>query len=264
MDWAMSRTRTNDPAQMETSFGFSEVEKGEKQPRVNEVFHSVADRYDLMNDLMSAGVHRLWKDAMVSAIAPPISAGRAWHSLDVAGGTGDIAFRIVERGGAGVQTTVLDINASMLEVGGQRARKRGLAERLTFVEGNAENLPFESESFDAYTIAFGIRNVPVMEKAIEEAWRVLKFGGRLACLEFSSVDMPLLDRFYDLWSMQAIPRIGQAITGDRGSYQYLVESIAKFPDQQTFAELVRSCGFEKVEWRNFTGGVVALHTARKI
>ena len=259
----MADLRTNKAEEMETSFGFSNVEKGEKQPLVNEVFHSVAGRYDLMNDLMSAGMHRLWKDAMVSSVAPP-SGERNWKSLDVAGGTGDIAFRLVERGGRNVHTTVFDINSSMLEVGEARAAKLGLSDKLTFVEGNAETLPFEDNSFDAYTIAFGIRNVPLMEKAIGEAFRVLKYGGKFVCLEFSEVDVPMLDRFYEQWSMHAIPRIGKAVTGDGDSYQYLVESIAKFPNQEKFAEAIRGQGFENVSWRNFTGGIVAMHSGWKL
>jgi len=259
----MSQTRTDKAAEMETSFGFSNVKAGEKQPLVNEVFHSVAARYDVMNDFMSAGMHRLWKAAMVMSAGPPAS-DRAWQSIDVAGGTGDIAFRIVERGGPNVHTTVFDINASMLEVGESRALKNGLAGKVTFVEGNAEKLPFEDNSFNAYTIAFGIRNVPKMEKAIGEAFRVLKHGGHFLCLEFSEVDVPMLDKFYDQWSQHAIPRIGQAVTGDKESYQYLVESIAKFPNQETFAEAIRDQGFEKVTWRNFTGGIVALHSGWKL
>ena len=259
----MPKTRSNKAEEMETSFGFREVDQGEKQPLVNDVFHSVAGRYDLMNDLMSAGMHRLWKDAMISSLAPP-KGNRPWRSLDVAGGTGDIAFRIVEHGGENVHTTVFDINASMLEVGRQRASKSGLSDKLEFVEGNAEILPFENDVFDAYTIAFGIRNVPKMERAIAEAYRVLKRGGKFLCLEFSEVEVPLLDKFYEQWSMNAIPKIGHAVTGDRDSYQYLVESIAKFPNQQKFAQTISAQGFERVEWRNFTGGIVALHSGWKL
>ncbi|MEM7214869.1 MAG: bifunctional demethylmenaquinone methyltransferase/2-methoxy-6-polyprenyl-1,4-benzoquinol methylase UbiE [Pseudomonadota bacterium] len=259
----MSNSRTVRAESMETSFGFSEVGKGEKQPLVNDVFHSVANRYDLMNDLMSAGMHRIWKEAMVTSAAPPKN-DRVWNSLDVAGGTGDIAFRIVDRGGPNVHTTVFDINSSMLEVGKNRAHQRKLDEKLTFVEGNAEKLPFDDHSFDAYTIAFGIRNVPQMKIAIREAFRVLKYGGKFLCLEFSEVDVPMLDKFYEQWSLNAIPRIGQAVTGDRDSYQYLVESIARFPNQEKFSAAISDCGFEKVSWRNFTGGVVALHSGWKL
>ncbi len=259
----MSEIRTTKAEEMETTFGFTDVEKGEKQPLVNEVFHSVAGRYDLMNDLMSVGMHRLWKDAMVSFVAPP-RGDRDWKSLDVAGGTGDIAFRIVERGDANVHTTVFDINSSMLQMGEQRAAERKIENKLTFIEGNAEELPFDDNSFDAYTIAFGIRNVPQMEEALSEARRVLKYGGKFVCLEFSEADVPMLDKFYEQWSIHAIPRIGGAVTGDRESYQYLVESIAKFPNQAKFAEAIKGQGFANVDWRNFTGGIVAMHSGWKL
>ena len=260
----MSDLRTKKPDEMETAFGFSSVGAGEKQPLVDDVFHKVAGRYDVMNDLMSVGMHRLWKDAMVSSLAPPKSRNREWHSIDVAGGTGDIAFRIVERGSASVSTTVFDINASMLEVGRTRAITRGLDDRLEFVEGNAEELPFEANSFDAYTIAFGIRNVPRIDKALSEAYRVLKPGGRFLCLEFSDVDMPILDRIYERWSMDVIPQIGKAVTGDDEPYRYLVESVRKFPDQERFADFIREAKFSQVTYRNFTGGVVALHSGWKL
>ncbi len=246
------------------SFGHKSVSAKEKTRMVQELFSSVASKYDIMNDVMSAGMHRLWKDAMISSLAPPKNDTKVWKSLDVAGGTGDIAFRIVEHGGSQVHTTVFDINGSMLEVGEQRAIKKGLADKLTFIEGNAEVLPFEDNSFDAYTIAFGIRNVPKMEQAIGEAYRVLKPGGKFMCLEFSEVNVPLLDKFYEQWSMNAIPKIGKAVTGDGDSYQYLVESIAKFPNQEKFADAIRRQGFEKVSWRDFTGGIVALHSGWKI
>jgi len=260
----MSNLRTKKPDEMETSFGFSNVDGGEKQPLVNDVFHKVAARYDVMNDLMSLGMHRLWKDAMVSSLAPPKNDNRKWRSIDVAGGTGDIALRIVERGGDSVSTTVFDINASMLEVGRARAEQQGVGKRLEFVEGNAEALPFENNTFDAYTIAFGIRNVPRIDKALGEALRVLKPGGRFLCLEFSDVDMPMLDKIYERWSMEIIPRIGEAVTGESEPYQYLVESVRKFPDQESFATIIRAAGFSQVTYRNFTGGVVALHSGWKL
>ncbi|MEO0329156.1 MAG: bifunctional demethylmenaquinone methyltransferase/2-methoxy-6-polyprenyl-1,4-benzoquinol methylase UbiE [Pseudomonadota bacterium] len=260
----MSQTRSTKPEEMKTSFGFSDVKPGEKQPLVDDVFHQVAERYDVMNDLMSAGMHRLWKDALVSAVSPPKQGSKDWHAIDVAGGTGDVAFRIVERGGPKVHTTVFDINSSMLEVGRERAAKRGLSEKLTFVEGNAEELPFEDKTFDVYTIATGIRNVPRMEQAIGEAFRVLKRGGRFLCLEFSEVNVPLLDRFYEAWSMQAIPRIGQIVTGDGSPYQYLVESIRKFPNQEKFAGAIEAQGFSRVSWQDFNGGIVALHSGWKL
>ena len=247
---------------MSTSYGFRAVAEEEKQGLVNDVFHKVAKRYDIMNDLMSGGLHRLWKDAMVTALNPPKRPG--WKALDVAGGTGDIAFRIVEASGCAAHVTVLDINGSMLEVGRERAERRGLGGSLDFVEANAEELPFEDESFDAYTIAFGIRNVPHIEIALAEAFRVLKTGGRFLCLEFSEVEMPLLDRVYEQWSFKAIPQIGRAVTGEAEPYSYLVESIRKFPNQQNFAAMIGRAGFERVSFRNYSGGIAALHSGWKL
>lgn len=258
----MTEHRTTASGGMETSFGFRQVAEGEKQPLVNEVFHRVAKRYDLMNDLMSGGLHRLWKDAMVSWLNPPRRSG--WRSLDVAGGTGDIAFRIIEASNRQAHSTILDINGSMLEVGRERAQKRGLIANLDFVEASAEELPFADNSFDAYTIAFGIRNVPDINKALREAFRVLRPGGRFLCLEFSEVDMPLLDKAYEAWSFKAIPEIGNLVTGDRDSYAYLVESIRKFPNQANFAAMITKAGFERVTFRNFTGGIAALHSGWKL
>ena len=258
----MAEQRTSAKGGMETSYGFRDVADGEKQPLVNEVFHKVAKRYDIMNDVMSAGLHRLWKDAMVAALNPRKSSD--FRHLDVAGGTGDIAFRIIEASNRMAHATVLDINGSMLAVGAERAEKKGLTDNLTFVEANAEELPFESGSFDAYTIAFGIRNVPRIDKALSEAYRVLKRGGRLLVLEFSEVEMPLLDRVYDAWSFNAIPQFGKMITGDAEPYQYLVESIRKFPNQEDFATMIRTAGFARVTYTNYTGGIAALHSGWKI
>ncbi|MGC4024637.1 MAG: bifunctional demethylmenaquinone methyltransferase/2-methoxy-6-polyprenyl-1,4-benzoquinol methylase UbiE [Mesorhizobium sp.] len=258
----MTEQRTTASGGMETSFGFRNVAPGEKQPLVNEVFHRVAKRYDLMNDLMSAGLHRLWKDAMVAWLNPRPRPD--WKSLDVAGGTGDIAFRIVEASRRQAHATVLDINGSMLEVGKARAEKKGLSANVDFVEASAEELPFDDGTFDAYTIAFGIRNVPDINLALREAYRVLKPGGRFMCLEFSEVDMPLLDKAYEAWSFKAIPEIGKVVTGDRESYAYLVESIRKFPNQTNFADMIRRAGFERVSFRNFSGGIAALHSGWKL
>jgi demethylmenaquinone methyltransferase / 2-methoxy-6-polyprenyl-1,4-benzoquinol methylase len=199
---------------------------------------------------------------MVAWLAPPKRVG--WKVLDVAGGTGDIAFKIIEASGGKAHAAVLDINGSMLAVGRDRAEKRKLADATEFVEASAEALPFPDKSFDAYTIAFGIRNVPRIDVALSEAFRVLKPGGRFMCLEFSEVDMPLLDRFYDSWSFNAIPRIGKAVTGDGGSYQYLVESIRKFPNQENFAAMIRKAGFERVTYRNYSGGIAAVHSGWKL
>lgn len=258
------KSRTSRPEEMAESFGFSKVGDGEKQPLVNEVFHKVAERYDVMNDLMSAGMHRVWKSGMINTLAPPKRTGSGWHSLDVAGGTGDIAFGIVEASDRNAHVTVLDINGSMLKVGEQRAAKRGLSDNLEFVEADAQQLPFDDNTFDAYTIAFGIRNVPRIDRALSEAFRVLKRGGRFLCLEFSEVEMPMLDRFYDQWSMNAIPQIGRIVTGDGDPYQYLVESIRKFPDQKSFAAMISEAGFSQVNWTNYTGGIAALHSGWKL
>ena len=258
----MTQTRTSAEGGMETSYGFRDVGAGEKQTLVNDVFHKVAKRYDIMNDLMSAGMHRAWKNALISALNPRKSPG--YRVLDVAGGTGDIAFRIVEASDRQAHATVLDINGSMLGVGAERAEKKTLSGNLTFVEANAEELPFEAGSFDAYTIAFGIRNVPRIDAALSEAYRVLKRGGRLLVLEFSEVDMPLLDKIYDAWSFNAIPQFGKAITGDAEPYQYLVESIRKFPNQENFAAMIRQAGFSRVTYTNYTGGIAALHSGWKL
>ena len=254
----MTGERTSAEGGMETSYGFRQVGQGEKQALVNDVFHKVAKRYDIMNDVMSMGLHRAWKDAMIASLNPRRS--EDYRVLDVAGGTGDIAFRIVEASGRQAHATVLDINGSMLGVGAERAEKNGLSPNLTFVEANAEELPFEANSFDAYTIAFGIRNVPRIDVALSEAYRVLKRGGRLLVLEFSEVEMPLLDKVYDAWSFNAIPKFGRLVTGDAEPYQYLVESIRKFPNQRDFAAMITKAGFSRVTFTNSTGGIAALHS----
>jgi len=246
-----------------THFGFRDVPLRDKQRMVDEVFHSVAGRYDLMNDLMSAGLHRAWKDALVSKLRPPLSE-RAFHALDVAGGTGDVAFRIVDAGGENVAVTVADINGDMLGVGRDRAASLGHANAVRFVEANAEALPFPDRRFDAVTIAFGIRNVPRIPVALLEMFRVLKTGGRFFCLEFSQVDVPGLDAVYDAYSFRAIPEIGRLVTGDRDSYQYLVESIRKFPERDAFSRLMRDAGFSRVEATPMTGGIVALHSGWRL
>jgi demethylmenaquinone methyltransferase/2-methoxy-6-polyprenyl-1,4-benzoquinol methylase len=244
-----------------THFGFEDVRLDEKQARVDDVFHKVAGRYDVMNDLMSAGLHRLWKDRLVAMLNPPKRA--AFAHLDVAGGTGDVAFRVA-KAGARTAVTVLDINADMLAVGKARAETREFADRLTFVEANAEDLPFDDKSFDAYTIAFGIRNVPRIDVAIAEAFRVLKRGGHFLCLEFSQVDLPGLDRLYEAYSFHVIPRVGQAVTGDGEAYRYLVESIRKFPDAATFEGLIQTAGFRNTRFVRLSGGVVAIHQGWKL
>jgi demethylmenaquinone methyltransferase/2-methoxy-6-polyprenyl-1,4-benzoquinol methylase len=245
------------------SFGFREVAEGEKQQLVNEVFARVAARYDQMNDLMSGGLHRLWKDDFVAALNPPRQ-GR-FDVLDVAGGTGDIAFRILERGGPGVHVTLADISPEMVMEGRRRAlAEQRPRERLSFMVANAEALPFPDDCFDAYTIAFGIRNVPHVDRALSEAWRVLRPGGRFMCLEFSQLAVPYLSDLYDAYSFTVIPAMGRAVTGDGAPYRYLVESIRRFPNQETFRRMIEEAGFERVQYRNMTGGVVAMHWGWKI
>ena len=246
-----------------THFGFRDVPLGDKQTLVNGVFHSVASRYDLMNDLMSGGLHRAWKDALVTAVNPPKNA-REFVVLDLAGGTGDVAFRIAQAGGPGTRIVVCDINPDMLAVGQERAAERDLDGVVTFEQGNAEELAYPDRSFDCVTIAFGIRNVPRIERAIAQAHRVLKLGGRFLCLEFSSVDVPGLDALYELYSFQVIPRIGDAVAGDRDAYQYLVESIRKFPKPKLFATMIEASGFRRVSFTPMTGGVVALHSGWRL
>jgi len=246
----------------DTHFGARQVPLADKQALVDDVFHSVAPRYDLMNDLMSLGLHRAWKDALVTALDPPKS--RPFALLDVAGGTGDIAFRALEAGGEQTRATVCDINPDMLAVGRERAEALHLGDAITFTEGNAEALPFPDRSFDAVTIAFGIRNVPRIDVALAEAFRVLRIGGKFLCLEFSTVDVPGLDRLYDFYSFNVIPALGRAVAGDAESYRYLVESIRRFPKPQPFADMLRAAGFARVSYRLMTGGIVALHSGWRL
>ena len=246
----------------DTDFGFRRVPLGDKQGLVDDVFHSVARRYDLMNDLMSGGLHRAWKEALVTAVNPPRKAEAAFKLLDLAGGTGDVAFRVADAAGPGTRITVADINADMLAVGRERAAKAN--REIEFIEANAEALPLPDKSFDCVTIAFGIRNVPRIEAALAEVHRVLKIGGRFLCLEFSSVDVPGLDRLYDLYSFNVIPAVGRAVTGDAEAYRYLVESIRKFPRPEKFAGMIRAAGFRRVSFEPMTGGVVALHSGWRL
>jgi demethylmenaquinone methyltransferase / 2-methoxy-6-polyprenyl-1,4-benzoquinol methylase len=243
-------------------FGARQVPLDEKQDLVDDVFHSVAHRYDLMNDLMSLGLHRAWKDALVTAVNPPKNGPFAL--LDVAGGTGDVALRVIESGGAQTRATVCDINADMLDVGRERVAARSLGDAVKFTEANAEALPFVDRGFDAVTIAFGIRNVPRIELALAEAYRVLKIGGRFLCLEFSAVDVPGLDRLYDFYSFNVIPALGRMVAGDAESYRYLVESIRRFPNPQDFAGMLRAAAFARVSFQPMSGGIVALHSGWRL
>lgn len=256
--------QNSEPAsQSTTTFGFRTVPEGERQGLVNKVFASVAGRYDLMNDLMSGGLHRLWKRELITMLNAPRSA-HPFKLLDVAGGTGDIAIRYARDSGANATAVICDISPEMLDVGRKRIADAGLDARITCVEGNAEELPFATASFDAYTIAFGIRNVTHIDKALAEAYRVLKPGGRFLCLEFSQCQVPLLDRAYDFHSFEVIPRLGQWAAGDAESYRYLVESIRRFPNQEMFSDLIRKAGFARVSYRNLTGGIAAIHGGWKI
>ena len=246
-----------------STFGKRSIDVEDKQPLVDEVFHKVAGRYDLMNDLMSGFLHRAWKDAMVARIRPR-KTGKPFRGIDVAGGTGDIAFRLVEAARGNAHVDVVDINASMLAVGRERAEKRGLSDKVSFLEGNAEALEQPSDTYDAYTIAFGIRNVPRIGHALAEAHRVLRFGGRFACLEFSRVDVPGLDAVYNAYSDAVIPRLGAVVGGDEESYRYLVESIRNFPNRVRFAKMIEDAGFRRVEAIPYSGGIAVLHTGVKL
>jgi demethylmenaquinone methyltransferase / 2-methoxy-6-polyprenyl-1,4-benzoquinol methylase len=255
-----------------THFGFREVPLERKQGLVDDVFHSVARRYDLMNDLMSGGLHRAWKDALVTAVNPPrrrsaqetATNAPPFALLDLAGGTGDIAFRVIEAGSSSTRATVADINADMLAVGRARAAERGLDDAIAFVEGNAEAMPFADRSYDAVAIAFGIRNVPRIEAALAEVHRVLRIGGRFLCLEFSTVDVPGLDALYDFYSFNVIPALGRAVADDAEAYRYLVESIRRFPRPEAFADMMRAAGFARVSFQRMSGGIVALHSGWRL
>lgn len=242
-----------------THFGYREVAEEDKAGLVQGVFTSVASRYDVMNDVMSVGIHRLWKDAMMDWLAPR----PGQKLLDVAGGTGDIAFRFLKRA-QDAHVTVLDLTAGMLEAGRQRAEAEELSDKLDWIVGDAMALPFADNTFDRYTISFGIRNVTRVQDALNEAFRVLRPGGRLMVLEFSQLPNPAMQWAYDRYSFNVIPQMGQMIANDRDSYQYLVESIRRFPDQETFASMIRTARFEQVKYRNLSMGIAALHSGWKI
>ncbi|HAJ83401.1 MAG TPA: bifunctional demethylmenaquinone methyltransferase/2-methoxy-6-polyprenyl-1,4-benzoquinol methylase UbiE [Rhodobacteraceae bacterium] len=248
-----------DNAEQTTHFGFETVPEAEKAIKVQSVFNSVAGKYDIMNDVMSMGIHRIWKEAMMDWLAP--SPGQ--KLLDVAGGTGDISFKFLNRAGSG-HATVLDITENMLIAGRKRAEADKMLNSIDWVVGDAMALPFADNSFDVYTISFGIRNVTRPQEALNEAFRVLRPGGRLMVLEFNQIPVPLVQKAYDIYSFNVIPRMGKLIANDRESYQYLVESIRNFPDQETFLSMVREAGFENTNYRNLSLGIAALHSGWKI
>ncbi|WP_372603374.1 bifunctional demethylmenaquinone methyltransferase/2-methoxy-6-polyprenyl-1,4-benzoquinol methylase UbiE [Actibacterium sp.] len=242
-----------------THFGFQTVPEDQKAGMVHGVFTNVASKYDVMNDAMSMGIHRVWKDAMMDWLAPR----PGQKLLDVAGGTGDVSFRFLKRA-PGASATVLDMTESMLVAGRQRAEAEQMANSLSWVTGDAMALPFPDNMFDVYTISFGIRNVTRIPDALSEAYRVLRPGGRLMVLEFSQIPNPAMQWAYDRYSFNVIPAMGQLIANDRDSYQYLVESIRKFPDQDTFARMIRDAGFGQVKYRNLSLGIAALHSGWKL
>ena len=246
-------------AEQTTHVGFETVPEAEKAGKVQNVFTSVASKYDIMNDIMSVGIHRIWKEAMMDWLAPR----PGQRLLDVAGGTGDISFKFLKRAGSG-HATVLDITENMLIEGRKRAETDQILDSLDWIVGDAMSLPFADNSFDVYTISFGIRNVTQPQEALNEAFRILRPGGRLMVLEFSQIPVPLAQKAYDLYSFNVIPTMGKLITNDRSSYQYLVESIRKFPDQETFLSMVQHAGFKNTSYRNLSLGIAALHSGWKV
>ncbi len=244
----------------QTHFGYQTVDEDEKAGKVHGVFTSVASRYDLMNDVMSMGIHRLWKNEFIDWLAPQ----NGQKLLDVAGGTGDVAFRFIQKAGADAHATVCDMTEAMLIEGQKRAESEQLSSQLDWVVGDAMALPFEDKSFDRYTISFGLRNVTRIEDALSEAYRVLDYGGRIMILEFSQLPDENMQWLYDKYSFNIIPLMGQVIANDRDSYQYLVESIRRHPPQEKLAQMMRDAGFEQVTFRNLSFGIVAIHSGWKL
>jgi len=251
--------KSNPPEAEETThFGYTTVNARDKADMVRGVFDNVASRYDLMNDLMSLGVHRLWKSTFIDRLDPH----RDMTLIDVGGGTGDIAFKFLSSGGGKV--TVCDINDEMLDVGRDRAIDKGILTGIDWVNGDAEKLPVPDNTFDAYTTAFCIRNVTHIEKALSEARRVLKPGGHFLCLEFSQVVLPVLEKVYDTYSFNILPWLGKMVTDDEDSYRYLAESIRRFPDQNKFATMITGAGLEQVSYQNLSGGIATIHSAWRV
>lgn len=240
------------------SFGFKDIPADQKSGKVEGLFHSVAAKYDLMNDVMSFGQHRLWKNMFISQLSP--RANKTY--LDVAGGTGDIALRIAKKIGSGQNITILDLTHNMLHQGMQRSEPYN--DEIKRICGDAENLPFEDNSFDYYTISYGIRNVTYIDKVLSEAYRVLKPSGKFMCLEFSAVSEPMLKKIYDFYSFECLPKMGQMVAGDAESYRYLAESIRRFPNQRQFEQMIQKAGFKNTSYHNLSGGITAIHSGFKI
>ncbi len=263
-----SNSKTKDMSENKTDFGFKRVNTDEKEHLVKGIFSNVAKKYDLMNDLMSAGVHRIWKNKMVEEIdLNGLNSTKEANFIDVAGGTGDIAFRIARKAASKNLThkvAVVDINQQMLDCGYERAIDQNLFANLEFTCANGENLPFADNSFDFFTIAFGIRNFTNIDKGLSEAFRVLKPGGKFICLEFSHVNNYFLQKFYDAYSFNVIPRIGELVLHDKDSYQYLVESIRKFPSQENFKKMIEVAGFKNASYQNLSFGTAAIHVGHKL
>jgi len=241
-----------------THFGFRNVKYSEKSALVRNVFNNVAPNYDLMNDIMSFGIHRLWKTNLIERLNPH----KDMRLLDIGGGTGDIAFKFIKRGGRNV--VVVDINEEMLAIGQDRALNQGIVRQIEWINSDAENLPFKDSLFDTYITAFCLRNVARLDFALKEAYRLLRPGGRFLCLEFSHIILPNLSRLYDMYSFNVLPLMGQIIAKDKDSYQYLAESIRRFPQQDDFLNLIKESGFEKATYQNLSHGIVAIHSAWKI
>lgn len=249
---------TNNPEK--NWFGYKQIDENEKTSLVMDVFDSVAPKYDIMNDAMSFGIHRLWKNRLIREINPRPH----YKYLDVAGGTGDIAFKIQEKCNGKADITICDINYEMLNIGRDRAIDKGQVNKYSWITGNAETLPIPSSSMDIYTIAFGLRNVTRIDNALQEAYRILKPGGRFYCLEFSHVTEPFFKKIYDIYSDMLIPKMGEIIAKDKDSYQYLVESIRKFPKQEELAQRIKNAKFDKAGYKNLSNGIVAIHIGEKL
>lgn len=254
--------RTKNEKDMGETYGYEKIRLQDKQKKINEVFESVADKYDIMNDIMSMGIHRAWKDAVNAKANMPHK--KPFNALDLAGGSGDIAVRLLKNAHPDSKITICDINTEMIEKAKEKMKRKNIEQQIEFVVADAQKLPFKDNSFDLCTIAFGMRNIPEMDKALKECKRIIKPACQFICLEFSQMDIPIIDKIYEYWSINAIPKWGKIIANDEDAYQYLVESIRRFPNQESFAQIIQNAGFKNVKYRNMSGGIVALHWGWKI